>query len=227
MQGFCHLSGKCHRWSSCTLKPDEAVRPVFLFKNSRNCWILLKVINENWYHQEKKLLHHTNFVEDTHYVNCSKAKPNMTTMSTKTPLAHFVEGIHSVSCSKTKHGKNQWAQWFNLVFNVMHKVSSDHHLQSPDHPLHHEIMTVTGCYNYSPQTSSSAVRCGYIRSVYNDLFQIPGKQLCKNLHHDPEFLFWISGKQLSYTKICIQYVELIFHLQKQQEDRGRLSSDVS
>jgi hypothetical protein len=88
-------------------------------------------------------------------------------------------------------------------------------------------MAVTSCYNYSPRTSSSAVHCGYIRSVYNDLFQIPGKQLYKNLHHDPEFLFRISGEQLSYTKICIQYVEFIFDFQKQQEDGGRLSSDVS
>jgi hypothetical protein len=68
---------------------------------------LLKVIHENQYHQEKKLLHHTHFVEDTHCVNCSKAKPNMTTMSTKTPLSHFVEGIRQLQQNQTKHDKNQ------------------------------------------------------------------------------------------------------------------------
>jgi hypothetical protein len=180
------------------------------------------------YHQEKKLVHHTHFFEDTHCVNCSKAKPNMTTMSTKTPLSHFVEGIHSVSCNKTKPNMTRINEHNDLTLCSMsctkcHQTITFRVQTIPfimkswqllaaiitHHELHHHLSIVG------------------IRSVYDDLFQIPGKQLYKNLHHDPEFLFRISGKQLSYTKICIQYVEFIFHFQKQQEEGGRLNSDVS
>jgi hypothetical protein len=190
---------------------------------------LLKVINENWYHQEKKLLHHTHFVEDTHCVNCSKAKPNMTTMSTKTPLSHFVEGIHSVNCSKTKPNMTRINEHDDLTLCSMSctKCHQTITFRVQTIPFIMKSWQLLAALITHQETSSSAVHCGYIRSVYNDLFQISGKQLYKNLHHDPEFFFRISGKQLSYTKICIQYVEFIFHFQKQEEDGGRLRSDVS
>jgi hypothetical protein len=216
---------------------------------------LLKVINENQYHQEEKLLHHTHFVEDIHCVNCSEAKPNMTTMSTKTPLSHFVEGIHSVNCSKTKPNMTTSTKTpLSHFVEGIHSVNCSKTKPNMTRINEHDDLTLcsmscTKCHQtitFRVQTipfimkswhllaaiithhepSSSAVHCGYIRSVYNDIFQIPGKQLYKNLHHEPEFLFRISDEQLSYTKICIQYIEFIFHFQKQQEDGGRLSSDV-